>query len=68
MEISLVNEQSQKLMLSEQMRQSLCVLGMSYQELTAYLTQAVTVNPMLELLPPEDDDEAEGSSDCDGRA
>lgn len=65
MEISLVNEQSQKLMLSEQMRQSLCVLGMSFQELTAYLTQAVTENPMLELLPPEDDGGAAGTSDAD---
>ena len=53
MEVSIVNEQSQKLLLSEQMRQSLCVLGMSFQELTAYLTQAATENPILELLPPE---------------
>ncbi len=53
MEVNIVNEQSQKLLLSEQMRQSLCVLGMSFQELTAYLTQAATENPMLELLPPE---------------
>ncbi len=49
-------------MLSEQMRQSLCVLGMSFQELTAYLTQATTENPMLELLPPEEDGLAADSS------
>lgn len=65
MDVCIATEQSQKLMLSEQMRQSLCVLGMSFQELTAYLTQAVTENPMLELLPPENDGGAAGTSDAD---
>ena len=67
MDVCIATEQSQKLMLSEQMRQSLSVLGMSCQELTAYLSQAATDNPMLELMPPEDDDGIERLSDSDER-
>ncbi len=67
MELLLANEQSQKLLLSAQMRQSLHILGMSMQDLTQFFTQAATDNPLLELLPPENEDTNENSSDCTER-
>lgn len=63
MDVTIVNEQAQKIMLSEQMRQSLFVLGMSFQELSTYLTQAAMENPMLELLSPELGDTEEETFD-----
>lgn len=63
LELSITTEQSQKLLLSAQMRQSLAVLGMPLQELSAFLTQAASENPMLELLPSEPDDAEEEAFD-----